>query len=91
MKSKSSRTTFDNYVQSIPVTETYRVAIEQLIARRQELGYSQEYLSDTIGCTTSLVHKWERYKRVPSGFMFSCWLDALDCQVKISPKETEAG
>jgi transcriptional regulator with XRE-family HTH domain len=51
---------------------------------RNEQGVSQEELAHRIGCASSLVHKWEQFKRVPSGFMFVCWLDALEAEVQIT-------
>lgn len=51
---------------------------------RNEQGVSQEELAHRIGCASSLVHKWEQFKRVPSGFMFVCWLDALEVEVQIT-------
>ena len=81
--------TFENYVNETPVSETYANIVEQLVQRRNDLGYSQEALADMIGCTTSLIHKWEQYKRVPSGFMFACWLDALGVEIKICPTGTK--
>ena len=83
-------TTFENYVNETHVSETYADIVEQLIQRRNDLGYTQEALADMIGCTTSLVHKWEQYKRVPSGFMLSCWLDALGVEIKIVTKNSES-
>jgi len=52
------------------------------------IGMTQEELAFQIGCAKSLVHKWEQYKRVPSGFMFSCWLEALDLTIKVHKKKT---
>jgi ribosome-binding protein aMBF1 (putative translation factor) len=49
---------------------------------------SQEALAHEIGCASSLIHKWEQCKRVPSGFMFACWIDALEAEIKIEIKET---
>jgi DNA-binding transcriptional regulator YiaG len=54
-----------------------------MVAIRNAQGISQEQLAFKIGCHPSLVHKWEQHKRVPSGFMFSCWADALGAQIKI--------
>ena len=36
-----------------------------------------------MGIEPSLMQKWETFKRVPSGFMFSCWLDALELGITI--------
>ena len=44
-------------------------------------------LSDRIGCASSLVHKWEQYKRVPSNFLLICWMDALGAQIKIKTRQ----
>jgi transcriptional regulator with XRE-family HTH domain len=60
--------------------------IYQLVQERNNQKISQEELAHRIGCAKSLIHKWEQYKRVPSGFLFSCWLDALGCQIKITKK-----
>ena len=82
-------TTFSHYVTEIKVTDSYADLIDQLVHRRNELGYSQEKLADRIGCASSLIHKWEQYKRVPSGFMLTCWLDALGCKIEIRSKDSE--
>lgn len=82
-------TTFENYSKETEVTDSYSLMVNSLVDRRNDLGYSQEALADMIGCTTSLIHKWEQYKRVPSGFMLTCWLDALGVEIKICPKDSE--
>jgi len=56
---------------------------------RNEQGVSQEELAHRIGCASSLVHKWEQFKRVPSGFMLACWLDALEAEVHIARKQIQ--
>lgn len=81
-------TTFENYSRETEVTDSYSLMVNSLVDRRNDLGYSQEALADMIGCTTSLIHKWEQYKRVPSGFMLTCWLDALGVEIKICPKDS---
>lgn len=83
-------TTFENYSKETKVTDSYSLMVNSLVDRRNDLGYSQEALADMIGCTTSLIHKWEQYKRVPSGFMLTCWLDALGVEIKICPKNSES-
>jgi DNA-binding transcriptional regulator YiaG len=80
--------TFHHYKEETEVTDSYSSMVAQLVDRRKDLGISQESLADTIGCATSLIHKWEQYKRVPSGFMLTCWLDALGCTIKICPKDS---
>ena len=68
----------------------YEYMVDQLIKHRHELQWSQEELAHKIGCTKSLVHKWEQYKRVPSGFMLNCWVEALGLQISITKKCTES-
>jgi len=81
--------TFQNYQKPTIVTEAYVDFVDQLVARRHELGLTQERLAMNIGCTTSLIHKWEQYKRVPSGFMLTCWLDALALKIEVRPLDFE--
>ena len=64
--------------------------VDQLIKRRHELGMSQEQLSFEIGCAKSLIHKWEQYKSVPSGFMLGCWVEALGLQIEVTEKCEES-
>ena len=76
-----------HYTKPKPLTTNWQDIISTLVDIRKARGYSQEELADRIGCASSLIHKWEQYKRVPSGFMFSCWLDALETKIKIEIKE----
>lgn len=78
---------FQHYKDETPVTDTYQSIINELVFHRERQRISQEELAHRIGCAKSLVHKWEQYKRVPSGFLFSCWLDALGLQIKIHKKK----
>lgn len=80
--------TFPNYKGDVEITDLYADMVKQLTERRNTMKVSQEELAYTIGCTTSLIHKWEQHKRVPSGFMLTCWLDALGCTIKICEKNT---
>ncbi len=57
-----------------------------LVEARHATGLSQSQLADVIGCTESLVHKWEQHKRIPSGFLFMCWLDALGYDVEVKKR-----
>jgi transcriptional regulator with XRE-family HTH domain len=83
LNQRKSMPQFQNYTKATEVTDTYVELIDALVARRNELGLSQERLALEIGCTISLIHKWEQYKRVPSGFMLTCWLDALGVKIKV--------
>jgi len=60
--------------------------IQQLIDRREKLGYSQRLLNESIGVAEGLVGKWESGARSPSGYLLFCWAEALKCEVKIHPK-----
>ena len=80
---KKSMPQLQNYQKITDATDSYVDLIDQLVARRHDKGWSQEALAAEIGCTNSLIHKWEQYKRVPSGFMLTCWLDALGVKIKV--------
>ena len=64
----------------------YDYIIGELISRRKDLKLSQNDLDFKIGCSDGLVEKWETQKRIPSGFMLSCWIDALDCELQIKQR-----
>lgn len=61
--------------------------VSALIDARSERSLSQEALAELIGCTSSLIHKWEQHKRVPSGFMLICWLDALGYDIEVKKRD----
>ncbi len=65
----------------------YNQMITMLIEARHERKLSQDKLAGIIGCTESLVHKWEQHKRVPSGFFLMCWLDALGYDIEIKKRK----
>lgn len=75
------RYTYYNKPVSIP--KDYERLVKILIDARFAQSLSQESLAHKIGCATSLIHKWETGKRIPSGFMLMCWLDALNCEIEI--------
>ena len=81
---------FQHFKEETVVPDTYQEIILSLVQHRHKLGMSQEELAHQIGCAKSLVHKWEQYKRVPSGFMFSCWLEALGLTIKVHKKKANA-
>ena len=64
----------------------YKAMVEQLVIYRHEKKLSQEDLAEIIGIGNSLVHKWEQHKRIPSGFMLSCWVDALGCKIEVTKR-----
>jgi transcriptional regulator with XRE-family HTH domain len=76
---------FTHYKKPVKVTENWQKIIEDLKKYRNKKGISQETLAGDMGIEPSLMQKWETFKRVPSGFMFSCWLDALELGVMIKP------
>ena len=80
---------FQHFKKEVQVTDTYEMIINELVYHRSRQKISQEELADRIGCAKSLVHKWEQYKRVPSGFLFSCWLDALGLTLKVHKKKNQ--
>lgn len=80
---KKLKMQFTHYKRPVKVTESWQKIIEDLKKYRNKKGFSQEFLAGEMGIEPSLMQKWETYKRVPSGFMFSCWLDALGLGIKI--------
>ena len=79
---------FQHFKAETKITDTYKDVINQLVSHRHRQKLTQEELAHKIGCTKSLIHKWEQYKRVPSGFLFTCWLDALGLTLKVHKKKT---
>jgi len=77
---------FTHYKKPQNISDNWSDVVSGLVSLRHKQGISQEALADKIGCTSSLVHKWEQYKRVPSNFLFICWLDALNAKVEIKTK-----
>ena len=64
-------------------SEHWENVVRTLVCIRQDQGITQEVLADKIGCASTLVGKWESYHRVPSGFLLSCWVEALGAKIKI--------
>ena len=78
---------FTHFNRPVRIPKNYDDLVLRLIIARSERGLSQEALADKIGCTVSLIHKWETHKRIPSGFMLMCWLDALDYEIEVTQRE----
>lgn len=78
---------FEHYKQPTQVTDSYSDVVNEMVSHRTRQKMSQEELAHRIGVNKSLIHKWEQHKRVPSGFMFTCWLDALGLTLKIYKKK----
>ena len=74
---------FTHFKQPVNIPSNYENLVSELIYARSERSLSQEALAHEIGCTVSLIHKWETHKRIPSGFMLMCWLDALGYEIEI--------
>ena len=67
----------------IPVDPNWIELVTCLVKKRNKLKISQEALAFQIGCANSLIGKWERYERLPSGYMLLYWVQALDCKLKV--------
>jgi transcriptional regulator with XRE-family HTH domain len=74
---------FTHFNKPVSIPKNYEELVSRLILARSERSLSQEALADVIGCTVSLIHKWETHKRIPSGFMLMCWLDALGYDIEV--------
>lgn len=67
----------------VPVDPNWIELVGSLVSKRNKLRISQEALADKIGCANSLIGKWERYERLPSGYMLLYWVQALECKIKV--------
>jgi transcriptional regulator with XRE-family HTH domain len=74
------------YNRLVTIPKDYELMVSMLIDARFERSLSQERLAHKMGCTTSLIHKWETHKRIPSGFMLICWLDALGYDITVTKR-----
>jgi ribosome-binding protein aMBF1 (putative translation factor) len=74
------------YNRPVSIPKDYERLVKELIDARSERSLSQEALAHKMGCTTSLIHKWETHKRIPSGFMLMCWLDALEYDIEVKKR-----
>ena len=80
------RSDFTHYNKPKSISNNWHTIVSGLVVLRNDYGLSQEELAERIGCASSLIHKWEQYKRVPSNFLLICWMDALDAEVEIKRK-----
>jgi len=78
---------FTHFNKPVSIPSDYEMLVSALISARSEQSLSQEALAHKIGCTVSLVHKWETHKRIPSGFMLICWLDALGYEIEVKKRD----
>ena len=67
----------------------YQQVIPQFVEQRKKLNLSQSAIDDVIGCAKGLVSKWEVGIRKPSGFLFCCWADALQCSIIIKKNKKD--
>ena len=63
--------------------------IPQFVKARNNKGITQANLDDILGVAKGLVSKWEVGIRKPSGYLFCCWADALDCDIKLEMRKDE--
>jgi DNA-binding transcriptional regulator YiaG len=80
---------FTRYNKPVSIPKDYELLVKMLTDARLELSLSQEALAHKIGCTVSLIHKWEAHKRLPSGFMLMCWLDALEYDIEVKKRQCD--
>ena len=74
------------FSKPLTIPKDYEVMVQKLIDARFTQGLSQETLAHKIGCTVSIVHKWETHKRIPSGFLLFCWLEALGYELTVTQR-----
>ena len=61
-----------------------------MVARRKELGLTQDELNYRIGIADRLLSKWECGDRSPTSFNFFCWAEALGLSIDLKKLEEKA-
>ena len=59
--------------------------IAELVARRKELGLTQDDVNHKIGVADRLLSKWECGARTPNLFNLFCWAKALGLNLNFVP------
>ena len=67
----------------------FKKVIPQFVEARNKKGITQANLDDILGVAKGLVSKWEVGIRKPSGYLFCCWADALDCDIVLELRKHE--
>lgn len=67
--------------------ESWKRLVDQLKARRKQLGLTQHSLANRIGITESLIGLYEVFERRPTGFTLAQWAFALGCTLILQPEE----
>ena len=60
--------------------------ISPFVEKRKELGLTQNALDRKMNVAIGLVSKWEVGIRKPSGYLFCCWAEALECELWLKRK-----
>ena len=68
-------------------TDFLKDVVLLLIARRLELGITQDELNHMLGVADRLVSKWECGIRTPTSFHLYCWADALESLITINAND----
>lgn len=67
-------------------TPLYDRLVERLVHRRKELGLTQWDVNAAIGCTDSLVAKWERRMKYPTFRHMLLWCHVLDLELTLKER-----
>jgi len=68
-------------------TDFLKDVVLLLIARRLELGITQDELNHELGVADRLVSKWECGTRTPTSFHLYCWADALESMITVTAND----
>jgi DNA-binding transcriptional regulator YiaG len=63
----------------------YNDLMQELRAKRIELGITQRVLSEQLGVAENLVSKWEVGMRAPSAFFLMLWCSRLGVVLCLKP------
>jgi transcriptional regulator with XRE-family HTH domain len=61
--------------------------VAALCQRRQDRGLTQQQLGNIIGVSNGAISRWERGNRLPCTVDLLAMADALDCDIRVVPRE----
>ena len=64
--------------------------LAQLRDRRKAQGLIIDELAEEIGVSPTILGQWERGVRAPTFFNLCAWVQALDLELSLGPKEKGA-
>jgi DNA-binding XRE family transcriptional regulator len=69
----------------------YQPIISKLISERKRQGLTQMDVNEIVGCTDSLIAKWESGNKLPSLYFLLLWIEALELDLRLEGEDEQAG